>query len=855
MATGNKIEVDINVGNLVNNPIQNGEKIRFKINENFNPLVFDNGEDVIDKEFVVPETTSVGGITGFKNGVFQNKFGDFNEVVNSIELFEYDNQKLYAVGGNFTNYTYNNITTNCNYFIILNFDGSPYKPTQIPYTEILDQGADDEVNVIKYHELNQSLIIGGKFDVNGTNITNLVEFDMVTQDLSSSMSTFDIRDSVGPTSFGITDLDIRQSIGTIYVVGGFGTIVSTLSKFIFAFNLDFDLASLTFYNNTKSMFTSNDVPKTIYVTQGGDTLLFIGGNIKATQGQTTKDNFIVLDVLGEFDTDFNTFDSTVYKITETNGSVYIGGQFTQYGNQTVNKIVNINKSGVLNTNFNPDFSPVAVLDIAVGELTRLYVSVTGIVNYNFANVDINSGQVSQKVSYDVQPNVISYDDTADVAVGGNFTEFSIPSSNLNDKQIPVSVQDNVVVRNAIYDNLTEFNTRNADLGYRYIKISNNIVRISKIIENQDDLFYVSNINDIEDTVEINITRNDSDINNIVRSVPIRADYIITSPVRSEWSTTDFEVGDITISKPRIADEQISQYLNISPILRDNSFEADVEYFNQLDFGGITPVINPSRLGKFTSVVSNTLLNNTNLANNRFIGFTHDGYKETETILLNGRKRAITNRLAIPFLISKVQNIEFRYKDGGNQNIINSNFANINPENATDYVSYLNMNNIGIEDFVDIDFRNNNDGVLDTVRVYNRESKCLYEPVEVIFKNSFGMLEIIDMIGNSIEDISVESSTIKRNNRDINGRIGLQPKHTNKVYNKTGERKWELNVGYIPDYVNSVLEDLIMSEEVWLKKDGVIIPVVMEENGFTKVTDIQDLNNYSFNFREDRKITE
>jgi hypothetical protein len=47
----------------------------------------------------------------------------------------------------------------------------------------------------------------------------------------------------------------------------------------------------------------------------------------------------------------------------------------------------------------------------------------------------------------------------------------------------------------------------------------------------------------------------------------------------------------------------------------------------------------------------------------------------------------------------------------------------------------------------------------------------------------------------------------------------------------------------------------MSEEVWLKKDGVIIPVVMEENGFTKVTDLEDLNNYSFNFREDRKITE
>jgi hypothetical protein len=441
-----------------------------------------------------------------------------------------------------------------------------------------------------------------------------------------------------------------------------------------------------------------------------------------------------------------------------------------------------------------------------------------------------------------------------MVVGGNFSSYNFETTDLSNNEILVA-PTLLVTRNNILNNLVENNNREADTGFKYSIIANDIIRLTKIIENEDDLFYVSNIKSLQNKVSINIIRNDSNIEDLIRSVPVRREYILTSPARSEWSTAEFKVGETTISKPRIADEQISQYLNISSILKDNSFEADVDYFNRLDFGGITPVINKSRLGNFVSVVSNTLLNNINLGDNSFIGYTHDGYNETDTILLNGRKRAITNRLAIPFLTSRVQNIQFRYKDGGNQNIINRNFANINPEDSTGYVSYLNMNNIGIQDFVDIDFRNNNDGVLDTVRVYNRESKCLYEPVEVIFKNSFGMLEIIDMIGNSVEDISVESSTIKRNNRDINGRIGLQSKHTNKVYNKTGERKWELNVGYIPDYVNSVLEDLIMSEEVWLKKDGIIIPVVMEGNGFTKVTDIQDLNNYSFNFREDRKITE
>jgi hypothetical protein len=856
MATGNKrliidIQIDADAFDTnTPNQINSGDKITYQINQNFEPLGYDTSPSFVEKTFIRPDIVDADNIFDLTEGEPSNLIGETNGQVRDIEYFFYNEEgiKIISIVGQFTTYTKDGTTTNCNGFIILNDDGTVYKRDTAPY-DIIDT-SNATVETVRHHEINDTLLIGGNFtSVGGNNdIQYFFEYSLDEEFFTNRTINY----ATAETNGTVKDIDVLQRTGIIFIGGEFNTFMGITSRMAVAMNQNFTIPDNNLYTNFRTNI--NNIAQAsvnkIEVKQTGDLKVAVGGNFITDDRQ----NFFLTDNIGNVDLRFESITGGVpLTIVLRNTTFYIGGTFNKYGTLEVNKGVklNINLHSAQDLGFEDNYG---IRTLEFGEFDSLYVGFAPIgQNYNLVKFNVNNQEVTQKISVNSQINTLKYLEDK-MVVGGNFSSYNFETTDLNNNEILVA-PTLLVTRNNILNNLVENNNREADTGFRYSIIANDIIRLTKIIENEDDLFYVSNIKSLQNKVSINIIRNDSNIEDLIRSVPVRREYILTSPARSEWSTAEFKVGETTISKPRIADEQISQYLNISSILKDNSFEADVDYFNRLDFGGITPVINKSRLGNFVSVVSNTLLNNINLGDNSFIGYTHDGYNETDTILLNGRKRAITNRLAIPFLTSRVQNIQFRYKDGGNQNIINSNFANINPENATGYVSYLNMNNIGIRDFVDIDFRNNNDGVLDTVRVYNRESKCLYEPVEVIFKNSFGMLEIIEMIGNSVEDISVESSTIKRNNRDINGRIGLQSKHTNKVYNKTGEKKWELNVGYIPDYVNSVLEDLIMSEEVWLKKDGIIIPVVMEGNGFSKVTDIQDLNNYSFNFREDRKITE
>jgi hypothetical protein len=282
------LQVDITFYNQAFNPsqpelnIKNGEGITYQINENFEPFFYDEGAALVNKRFISPDTTSVDNIFSTKNGIVQDFLGGFNDNVNTIEYFNFatDNINLIAIGGEFTTYTKDGTTTNCNLFIILNTDGTVY--SSVNYATFIQSGV--SVDAIKYHAVNDSLIIGGEFLGVGDldNLRGLFELDLINNGLSSTMVDFDNRESVqNPSGLKtrVTAIGIIDVFGIIIIGGDISEVIGFPANRLFACSSTFSLPRSIFFEKIRTAIDSGfgDQIGKIYVKQEGDLQVLVGG--------------------------------------------------------------------------------------------------------------------------------------------------------------------------------------------------------------------------------------------------------------------------------------------------------------------------------------------------------------------------------------------------------------------------------------------------------------------------------------------------------------------------------------------------------------------------------------------------
>jgi hypothetical protein len=544
----------------------------------------------------------------------------------------------------------------------------------------------------------------------------------------------------------------------------------------------------------------------------------------------------------------------------------------------VNGIFKVDINGNLDNSFIFDYDVTAVRALEFGVGAFLYISfVSSTLSYNFGAYNLNTRVIEERLKVLDTVRVIRYLEDGfntspdDLIIGGKITEFEAFTSVLNKNQVLIDKSSMENTRNNLFDNLVEENTRNGDLGFQYLKIGNDKIRIEKRIESNEDVYFLSRINSLTNKVVISVFRNDANLGDSIVNIPIRKDFFIQNIGRNIWSTANFfltiyqndfvvsEDNTIAIYKPKIADNQFSQFLNISPLINQQDFESDIAYYDQLDYSTQSPNIEIARLGRFATTKVDTLLGDTVLETKNEFNFVFDGYREFKEVLLNGNKRKYNRdwKMTIPFLSDKVREIEVINGPFTNT-ITNPNFENVNPEKAEEYISYLCIDFAEYlsRDTTILKFKRIGGITIDTVTLFKGTESCLFYSVKVIFKNSFGALEPTYMNGRSIDSVDTDSSKYKRSIRDINGNIQLPLTHTNKIFNKTGSREWECNTGLVDAYMNDCYEDLFMSEEIWLEIDGVLRAVSLESSNFNKEDDLQtDMINYRFTFKEDRNLNE
>jgi hypothetical protein len=169
------------------------------------------------------------------------------------------------------------------------------------------------------------------------------------------------------------------------------------------------------------------------------------------------------------------------------------------------------------------------------------------------------------------------------------------------------------------------------------------------------------------------------------------------------------------------------------------------------------------------------------------------------------------------------------------------------ENSYCLDQFLNSFNIGEVDQVII----NTDAGVEVVKIIT-VSECKYEPYKVTFVNKFGALQDLWFFKKSVESTNVKSEQFKASIFDQSTLTYKTYKHQQQAFMSQGKDKISMNTGFINDDYNSVIEELLLSEQVWYTEitetQEKIIPVIPLTKSVTYKTSLNDqLSDYTVEF--------
>lgn len=126
---------------------------------------------------------------------------------------------------------------------------------------------------------------------------------------------------------------------------------------------------------------------------------------------------------------------------------------------------------------------------------------------------------------------------------------------------------------------------------------------------------------------------------------------------------------------------------------------------------------------------------------------------------------------------------------------------------------------------------------------NIEQTCepILEPQLVQFVNRYGGLDFIWFFKMRTDSISTESKEYKllQPNLNYDTTIGQNAK-----YNFNGKQSVKMNTGFVPENYNELIQDLLLSEKVWINS----IPAIVKSSGTEFKTQIRNKNiNYEIEF--------
>jgi hypothetical protein len=125
------------------------------------------------------------------------------------------------------------------------------------------------------------------------------------------------------------------------------------------------------------------------------------------------------------------------------------------------------------------------------------------------------------------------------------------------------------------------------------------------------------------------------------------------------------------------------------------------------------------------------------------------------------------------------------------------------------------------------------------------SECRYEPVYLFFINRYGAQQGVFFFTKSVESIGVTKENYKRSVLEWSSGTTTYDRysHTRVDFNTQGNEKILLNTGFVDDSYNSIMKEILLSEQVWIAKDSSdlaeTLPVNVNTQSLTYKTGVND----------------
>ena len=134
----------------------------------------------------------------------------------------------------------------------------------------------------------------------------------------------------------------------------------------------------------------------------------------------------------------------------------------------------------------------------------------------------------------------------------------------------------------------------------------------------------------------------------------------------------------------------------------------------------------------------------------------------------------------------------------------------------------------------------------------------YTPIQMRFINRKGAPQDQYFFLKSVESMNTQSETFKRNIFTYSSSNYNAQDHQTTVFNKTGRKRYTLNTDYLAEAYNEVIEDILLSEYVWIKYNSTDgnkwRPVIVNTNTLLKKTSLNDrLIQYTLDVEEANDI--
>ena len=274
--------------------------------------------------------------------------------------------------------------------------------------------------------------------------------------------------------------------------------------------------------------------------------------------------------------------------------------------------------------------------------------------------------------------------------------------------------------------------------------------------------------------------------------------------------------------------------------------------------------------------------------NGFIGLDGYGYFEEganptlSTTALQSNNSIIAlddNLFRVPVFVAGTESVSLLYKGEVKQTI---DLSSASVDETTEQIRYISANSTGSGDVSYDSFQERvlNDGgtfegssclseFLDSVSIglidevfvssasgvevfkVNTLEECLYTPIKVTFVNKFGAFQDLIFFKKSIDKTSVKGEEFKTAVFDQATLTYKTYQHQRTQFMVQGTDSITMNTGYISEDYNQVIEQLMLSEQVWatfITDSEEVRPLVPKTKSFTHKTQLNDkLIDYTIEF--------